>query len=132
VIEYVNVRVSEILGQGELVAFLKSRFPNATKPLGKVRLEGTECVEVRVHANSAEFEEIRSFINAKRKQGQKGYSNFSIGRYLRKYAKQDLENSEALRLIIVPHFEPAGEECGTIYDTLCEHCNWGNWSRTWF
>ena len=23
------------------------------------------------------------------------------------------------------HFEPCGEECGTIYETLCNHCNWG-------
>src|SRR2546429_2814838 len=21
------------------------------------------------------------------------------------------------------HFEPSGEECGTIYETLCDHCN---------
>jgi hypothetical protein len=28
-------------------------------------------------------------------------------------------------LNIASHFEPSGEECGTIYETLCSHCNWG-------
>jgi len=56
--EYVNVRASETLGQGELVSFLKSRFPRAAKPVGRTIVEGTECVEVRVASNSPEFEEI--------------------------------------------------------------------------
>jgi hypothetical protein len=123
--EYVNVRASETLGQKELVSFLKSRFPGATKPVGRTIVEGTECVEVRVASNSPEFEEIRSFIDAKRKQGQPGFTDFTMGWYLRKYTKEELQNAEVLRLTIASHFEPSGEECGTIYETLCNHCNWG-------
>src|SRR2546429_7140207 len=33
--EYVNVRASETLDQGELVAFLKSRFAAAMRPVGR-------------------------------------------------------------------------------------------------
>ncbi len=124
--EYVCVRASEILNQGELVSFLKSRFPNATKPVGRPSgIEGTECVEARVPSGSAAFDDIRRFINAKRDRGIHGYSDFGIGRFLRKYTKEDLQSAELLRLTIVPHFEPSGEECGTIYETLCPYCNLG-------
>jgi len=123
--EYVSVRASEILHQGELVEFLKARFPGSTKPLGRMIGEGTATVEARVPANSRELEEIRDFIVKRRQQGLHGFSDFTIGRYLRKYTRQDLQNAEALRLTISSHFEPSGEECGTIYETLCDHCNWG-------
>jgi hypothetical protein len=122
--EYVSVRASKLLHQGELVAFLKSRFPESTKPLGSLPA-GAETVETRVPANSPGFEEIRNFILARRKQGLHGFSDFTIGRYLRKYSMTELQNSELLRLTIRSHFEPSGEECGTIYETLCSHCNWG-------
>jgi hypothetical protein len=123
--EYVNVRASETLEQGELVAFLKSRFPEATKPVGRAVIEGAECVEVRVPSHSPELGEIREFIDAKRKQGLRGFSDFTLGWYLRKYTEAELRNADVLRLIISSHFEPCGEECGTIYETLCNHCNWG-------
>jgi hypothetical protein len=123
--EYVNVRASETLGQNELVSFLKSRFPGATKPVGRTIVQGTECVEIRVPSNSPEFHEIRTFIDAKRKLRLPRFSDFTIGWYLRKYTKAELQNAEVLRLTITSHFEPSGEECGTIYETLCNHCNWG-------
>lgn len=123
--EYVSVRASEILHQGELVAFLKSRFPDSTKPLGRMVGVGTETVEVRVPANSRDLEEIHEFVAKRRQLGLHGYKDFTIGRYLRKYTKQELQSAEVLRLTITSHFEPSGEECGTIYETLCTHCNWG-------
>ena len=123
--EYVNVRASETLNQGDLVAFLKTRFSRIANPVGRAVVEGTECVEVRVPSGSAEFEEIRDFIDAKRKQGLHGYSDFTIGHYIRKYTKAELRQAEVLRLNIIAHFEPSGEECGTIYETLCDHCNLG-------
>lgn len=123
--EYVNVRASETLGQEELVSFLKSRFPTATRKIGRTIVKGTECVEVRVLSNSPEFEEIRKFIDARRKQGERGFADFTIGWCLRKYTNTELQNAEVLRLRIASHFEPSGEECGTIYGTLCNHCNWG-------
>jgi hypothetical protein len=123
--EYVNVRASETLGQEELVAFLKSRFPKTTRPVGRTVVEGTECVEVKVPSHSPEFDEIRRFVDAKRRQGLPGFCNFGIGWYLRKYSKAELLGAEILQLMISSHFEPSGEECGTIYKTLCDHCNWG-------
>jgi hypothetical protein len=124
-IEYVIVRASEILNQGELVAFLKTRFAGITKPVRPTIVKGTECVEVRVPSKSPEFEEIRKFIVTRRTQGLHGYSDFTIGHYLRKYEKAELHHAEILRLNIVARFEPSGEECGTIYETLCNHCNLG-------
>ena len=123
--EYVNVGASEILDQGELVAFLKSRFGQRTKTVGRPIIKGTESVEVRVRSNSPEFEEIRQFIRALRTQGAEASYKLPIGSCLRKYTEQELRQAEMLRLRIHSHFEPCGEECGTIYETLCNHCNWG-------
>ncbi len=114
-----------MLGQQELVEFLKSRFPGATKQIGRAFVPGTECVEVRVPSDSSEFEEIREFIVTRRRQKVRGFSAFSLGRYLRKYTKKQLLDAEILLLNPVSHFEPSGEECGTVYETLCDHCNWG-------
>ena len=54
-----------------------------------------------------------------------GSPTSQLGWYLRKYTKAELQQAEVLRLMISPHFEPCGEECGTIYETLCNECNWG-------
>lgn len=45
----------------------------------------------------------------------------------RKYSKAELERAEIFHLSLRPFFEPAGEECGTIYDetTACPHCGAG-------
>lgn len=123
--EYVSIRASEILHQEELVRFLKSRFPSFTRPLGRTIGEGTETVEARVPAASRAFEEIRDFVVTRREGGLHGFADFPIGWYLRKYTKAELQNAEVLRLTIASHFEPSGEECGTIYETICNHCNWG-------
>lgn len=123
--EYVNVRASETLDQGELVSFLRRRFPTATRPIGRTVIAGTECVEARVLSDTPDFDEISQFIRTKREKGVHGYSDFEIGWYLRKYTKRELQEAEALRLKIHSHFEPPGEVCGTIYETLCRFCNWG-------
>jgi hypothetical protein len=123
--DYVNIRASETLNQGELVEFLKSRYPKIAKPVGRSIIEGTECVEVRVPVGSPEFQEISGFIISKRKLGMPGFTDFTIGWYLRKYTKEELQRAEVLRVSIPSHFEPCGEECGTIYETLCNQCNWG-------
>jgi hypothetical protein len=123
--EYLCVRATEVLGQEELVGFLKSRFPKATKQIGRAFVSGTECVEVRVPCDSSEFEEIREFIVTRRRQQVRAFSAFNLGRYLRKYTKKQLLDSEILRLNPISHFEPSGEECGTVYETLCKNCNWG-------
>ena len=74
---------------------------------------------------SLEFEQIKQFISTRRVQGLHGYADFTIGEYLRKYTKAQLRQAEILRLKIDAHFEPSGEECGTIYETVCKTCNLG-------
>jgi len=123
--EYLNLRASETLGQEELVAFLENRFPKATRPIGRQVIEGTKCVETRVRTDSQEFREIASFVDSRRARGQKHFEYFPIASYLRKYTKDELRNAEALTLNISSYFEPSGEECGTIYETLCKKCNLG-------
>jgi hypothetical protein len=123
--EYLILRVSEILEQHELVEFLESRFPHATREIGKTQAKGTKCVEVRVPADSPEFKEISRFVNSKRALGLKAFAHFPIASYLRKYRKDELQNAEALLLKISAHFEPSGEECGTVYETICKECNMG-------
>src|SRR5215469_11274334 len=123
--EYLALRVSETLGQGELVAFLESRFPSATKSIRRNVIEGTKCVETRVPADSPEFQEIASFIASRRARGQKAFYYFPIASYLRKYTKNELRDAELLTLAISSYFEPSGEECGTVYETICQECNLG-------
>ena len=45
----------------------------------------------------------------------------------RKYNRAELASAEVFSLTITPVFEPAGEECGTVYDnsTACPHCGVG-------
>jgi hypothetical protein len=123
--EYLNIRASETLGQGTLVKFLKFRFPQSTKAIGRAIVQGTESVETRVVSGSAKFEEIRRFVDRERKRRVPGFTDFTIGQYLRKYTKSELHNAEVLRVTIPTYFEPSGEECGTIYQTLCDKCNLG-------
>jgi hypothetical protein len=78
-----------------------------------------------VPADSPEFRAIATFVDAKRRQGQKDYKFFPIASYLRKYTKDELRNAEVLTLNISSCFEPSGEECGTIYETQCQECNMG-------
>jgi hypothetical protein len=107
------------------VAFLESRFPGATKSIGRNAIEGTKCVEARVPADSPEFREIARYIDSRRAQGQKAFESFPIASYLRKYTKNELRDAELLTLDVSSYFEPSGEECGTVYETLCQECNMG-------
>lgn len=123
--EYINVRASEILHQEELLELIKSRFPESVKPIGRLTMKGAQTFEVRVPLDSLNLEDIRNLIVTRRKEGVHGFADYTIGRYFRKYTVAELRSAEILRLNITPHFEPAGEECGTIYETLCPHCNLG-------
>ncbi len=57
-------------------------------------------------------------------QGMRRRDAFFFGWHLtRKYEKRELEEAELFRLIVTSTFEPAGEECGTVYDesNACKH-----------
>jgi hypothetical protein len=121
-IETVVVRASEAAGEEELVRFLRKRFPSATRAVSKLNIAGMECVETRIPASGREFSELQRFILHKRKEGS---LQLPIGWLVRKYWHTELERAEALSLTISKYFEPCGEECGTVYKTLCNDCNKG-------
>lgn len=113
--------------QDELICFLESELPSVTKVLNAqiaLRIPKSKCVETRVATNSTSFREIQSFVISKREQGEAGYEYLTTS-LIRRYTITELHNAEVLWLNIEPHFEPAGEECGTIYETSCRYCNLG-------
>jgi len=113
--------------QDDFVDFLESHFPEQTQVLNArsaTLIPNTKCVETRVPVNSSSFQEIKTFIDSKRNQNEEHYQYITT-RLLRKYSAAELQNAEILRLTITSHFEPSGEECGTIYETVCNHCNLG-------
>ncbi len=113
--------------QDDLVAFLESNFPRQTRVLNPrlaARIPESKSVEIRVPLNSHAFQEINGFIESKRNQNIDGYK-YVTTTVMRKYSESDLQSAEILLLTIRSHFEPSGEECGTIYETLCNECNWG-------
>ena len=113
--------------QEDLVSFLESSFRDETRILNErsaALIPASKCVETRVPLDSEAFQRIKRFIEQKRKQDVEGYQYLTVD-LLRKYSKNELQNAEVLLLKIRSHFEPSGEECGTIYETLCNHCNWG-------
>jgi hypothetical protein len=124
--EYLVVRGSEIFNQYELVTYLKSRFSKIVKittpPIKSARIEG---VEVKVPSKSPEFDEIRQFIETKRKQGIPEFCNYQIGRYLRKYSAEDLQSAQILQLNISSHINSTGLKSGTVYERICQYCNLG-------
>lgn len=77
---------------------------------------------VFVEKGDAVFEEIQSishFVKEKYKKHFFGYSSIK-----RKYNKKEIETATLFQMKVKTTFEPAGEECGTIYDekTACEIC----------
>ncbi len=63
--------------------------------------------------------------DAQREQRARGSSFVSSVTVYRKYTKHELDSAELLTLMVHPMFEPAGEECGTIYDDsqACPRCH---------
>lgn len=113
--------------QDDLIAFLESSFVEETRILNErsaALIPESKSIETRVSLNSEEFQRIKQFIEQKRKRNVEGYQYLTVD-LLRKYSKSELQHAEVLLLKIRSHFEPSGEECGTIYETLCDHCNFG-------
>lgn len=69
--------------------------------------------EVVVEPGDAVFGVIRETELALKRKGQ--FLLTSV-RQCRHYSKQELDSAELLTLVIDPMFEPAGEQCGTLYD----------------
>jgi hypothetical protein len=51
---------------------------------------------------------------------------------VRRYTQRELASAELLRLLIPRDFQPAGEECGTVYDesTSCPRCGVGRLQKS--
>ena len=122
--EFVILRASQVLDQGELIRFLKEKFGSSVRAVGK-SLPGMETFEVRIKVPSKEFELVSDFIRSRRSDGADEFVKYTLGSINRRYTKRDLLNAGLLWATIVPHFEPCGEECGTAYETLCSDCNLG-------
>jgi len=122
--EFVTLRASQVLDQGELIRFLNRQFGKHMRVVGKP-LPGMETFEVRIRMPSQEFDLVNDFICKKRSEGTEEFVKYTLGSVNRRYTKRDLANAQLLWATIVRHFEPCGEECGTTYETLCSHCNLG-------
>lgn len=77
---------------------------------------------INVEKGDAVFEEIKqlsSYVKQKYNKYFFGYSNIK-----RKYSKKEFETATLFQMKVKTTFEPAGEECGTMYDetTACEIC----------
>jgi hypothetical protein len=122
--EFMTLRASQILNQGELIRFLNKQFGKSVRVVGK-SLPGMETVEVCIKVPSKEFDLVNDFICSRRSDGAEEFVNYTLGRINRKYTQRELASAPLLWAKIIPHFEPCGEECGTTYETLCGHCNLG-------
>lgn len=96
--------------------------PGEGKPLGSER--PARVVRVVLSPDNPRFAEIG---DEQRELRGKGGTLWTSWQVRREYSRHELESAEILRLIPTCHFEPAGEECGTIYDYTesCPVCGAG-------
>lgn len=79
-------------------------------------------IKIQIDKSAIEFEIIKG-LSEKIKETEKEF--FFYGWSIkRKYSQKEFDNAKLLHLIIDTTFEPAGEECGTLYDesTACLIC----------
>ena len=88
-----------------------------------VRL-GAGSVSIRLLRVSSEDELIKEIPKLEIKE-QRGI--FSAWKVYRKYSRKEIESAQLFHLSIARTFEPAGEECGTLYDeaSACPICGSG-------
>jgi hypothetical protein len=88
------------------------------KDLGMVR-------KVVLPVDDPRFSQIGQLQKQLRKEADRAF--FFFWRYHRTYSRQEIEQAPLFRLWLQPVFEPAGEECGTLYDasTGCSKCGAG-------
>ncbi|MGC8960780.1 MAG: hypothetical protein ACP5OO_13565 [Chloroflexia bacterium] len=98
--------------------------PNIGKPLGRTPL-GPTVRAIRVGVDEPLYERIGEIDRQHRAQGK---GPFFFGWDIEyHYLRKELEMAELFHLLITAVFEPAGEECGTVYDdsTACPICGAG-------
>ena len=115
--EYVEFRIPEEYAS----CFLE---PHIGKGLGEKMLPPTvRAVEVAV--DDPLYRRIGEIDRDHRAQGKGPF--FFGWEIKRRYLRQELETAEIFHLFFTAIFEPAGEECGTVYDesTACPICGAG-------
>lgn len=83
---------------------------------------GTSVKVVELSKEDPRYDQIPVIENQVQKKYDRGF--FFGWEIKRKYGKKELEAAPLLHMKIKTTFEPAGEECGTVYDetTACEIC----------
>ena len=85
----------------------------------------SDCVKkVKIDTSMPIFEELRKHNETVRKSGGLLFAGW---RYKREYTEEEIKNARFFLMILTRHFEPAGEECGTVYDEAqaCPICKSG-------
>lgn len=83
---------------------------------------GTSVRVVELSKDDPRYDQIPIIAEKVRKKHSRG---FLLGwKIKRKYSKKELDSAALLHMKIKATFEPAGEECGTLYDEVaaCEIC----------
>lgn len=83
---------------------------------------GTSARVIELTKEDPRYDQISVIENqVQKKYGKRFYFGWEIKR---KYSKKELETAKLLHMKIKTAFEPAGEECGTVYDeaTACKIC----------
>ena len=115
--KYVNFRIPEEDAQ----LFLG---PNTGKPLGEPPL-GPTVRSVTLATNDPLYKRIGEIDRQRRAQEKRPFFFGWDIEY--RYSRKELEAAELFHLWITAVFEPAGEQCGTVYDdsTTCPICGAG-------
>jgi hypothetical protein len=79
-------------------------------------------VSIDIPTNDPRFEKARSLTEEVREKHNDFF--FMYSEIKRKYSKKEINTAELLHMKIKGTFEPAGEECGTLFDetSVCEIC----------
>ena len=77
---------------------------------------------IHISPNSTQFAEIEKLQKEVKEKYKESF--FGFWNIVRKYTKQELDTANLFSIKILKTFEPAGEECGTIYDekVACKIC----------
>jgi hypothetical protein len=109
--EYLDLRIPEENANQWLPAEMGVRLGNTVR-------------KVRIQTNDPLYDHIRYLNKIYEKEGK---SFFYGWEFIRKYKQSEIQSAKLFHLIITATFEPAGEECGTMYDesTECKICQAG-------
>jgi hypothetical protein len=128
--EWIDMRVGDLLFMRQLPAGVGvSLYSEADREMhreleGDAYREDDEPRRLYYPKDSPVWDQVREAICALRGTDHEPVYN---AWYVRRYTQRELISAELLRLLIPRDFEPAGEECGTVYDesASCPRCGAG-------